>query len=94
MSKKLRAQAFFNLDTKTFTLKSDEELAETPLTLDDGYLPLTRMFSFVDNSYSSAPQNRDIMRALTSNADRSMAYTDVYGQFSSLKFPTITNGNH
>ncbi len=92
LTRKLKAQAFFHLDKKNFVLKSDEELVETPLTLEQGFLPLTKMFCFADDAYSSAGQDREIMRALTGNPDRSMAYTDLYGQFSSLKFPTVTNG--
>ncbi len=91
VSKKLKAKAFFNLDNKTFLLKSDNELEEEPLTIKDGYLPLKKMFHFTDNFYSSG-QDRDILHKLTINPERSMAYTELYGQFSGLIFPVITNG--
>ncbi|HML03871.1 MAG TPA: DUF262 domain-containing protein [Candidatus Bathyarchaeia archaeon] len=89
---KIKHEAFFNLDTKEFAIVPEDELKDKPLELEKGYLPLTKLFHFPDDKYTSASQDPHILTRLAATPARIIAYTTLYNCFTSMAFPAITNG--
>lgn len=89
--RKIKYQAFFDLDKEEFVIASEKELKEQPLELDDGFLPLTKLFAFT-NKYTYVSQDASILTRLAGTPERIVTYTTLYNCFTNLAFPAITNG--
>lgn len=88
--RKTKYHAFFDLDKKEFVIVSEKELNEAPLNLEDGFLPLNKLFSFTAELYPEP--NAEIIRRLAGTSERIVTFTNLYTAFTSLKFPAIING--
>jgi hypothetical protein len=91
---KTKLQVFYNLDEKDedkkFAIASEDELKEKPLELENGYLPMARLFSFgVDHATSI---NSNILMKLAGTPERSKTYTQLYVSFWNLQFPAVKTG--
>lgn len=89
--RKIKYEAFFNLDKNEFVIASEKELKDHPLKLEDGFLPLTKLFTFDDN-YTSTSLDAKILTKLVGTPDRVIIYNTLYNCFTALSFPAITNG--
>jgi len=90
--KKLKYEAFFNLDKKEFVIESEDELKAQPLELENGFLSLKDMLTFADDKYTSVSQKADILTRLAGTPERIVTYTTLFNCFTALSFPAITNG--
>lgn len=88
---KTKLQAFVNLDEededKKFLIVPEEELKDKPLDLENGYLPMSRLFSYgIDHSTSI---NSSVLMKLALTPERSKTYTQLYVSFWNLNLPAV-----